>query len=321
MYYHTKSHACWSRSACGVLSFFIILCFFFAAGCAEEETVPKDNAAGKLRDAEPQVLVPKASGTVIYQETDIAVDASNTSQGYVMLKYTGTNEKVKFQIKTPDGTSYTYLVPKTGAYTVYPLSCGNGTYQLTLLEAASVEDDLYAVVFAQDLEVKLADEFLPFLYPNHYVDFSQDSIAVKKGKELAKDCTSDLEVVSYIYEYVTGSITYDDGKARNVAYGYTPDVDDTMKSGTGICFDYAALMSAMLRSQRIPTKLEVGYAGEVYHAWISCYVDEIGWVDNVIEFDGENWSLMDPTLAANNDSTSVREYIGDGSSYIVKYTY
>jgi hypothetical protein len=80
-------------------------------------------------------------------------------------------------------------------------------------------------------------------------------------------------------------------------------------------------MSAMLRSQQIPTRLEVGYAGEVYHAWISCYVDEIGWVDNIISFDGENWSLMDPTLAANNSSSAVEEYIGDGSNYLIKYTY
>ena len=42
-------------------------------------------------------------------------------------------------------------------------------------------------------------------------------------------------------------------------------------------------MSAMLRSQRIPTKLDVGYSGDVYHAWISCYVTEVGWVDNIIE--------------------------------------
>lgn len=54
----------------------------------------------------------------------------------------------------------------------------------------------------------------------------------------------------------------------------------------------------MLRSQGIPTKLEVGYVGEVYHAWISCYVDETGWVDNIIEFDGKDWSLLDPSLGA-----------------------
>lgn len=80
-------------------------------------------------------------------------------------------------------------------------------------------------------------------------------------------------------------------------------------------------MSAMLRSQGIPTKLEVGYVGEVYHAWISCYVDEIGWVDNIIEFDGKNWSLIDPTLGANNKKSDVKKYIGNGHNYLVKYTY
>jgi transglutaminase-like putative cysteine protease len=77
----------------------------------------------------------------------------------------------------------------------------------------------------------------------------------------------------------------------------------------------------MLRTQGIPTRLEVGYSGELYHAWISCYVDEIGWIDNIIEFDGKNWSLMDPTLAANNSGTAVGKYINDGNNYVVKYTY
>ncbi len=88
------------------------------------------------------------------------------------------------------------------------------------------------------------------------------------------------------------------------------DPDETLDTGKGICFDYAALMSAMLRSQRIPTKLEVGYSGDVYHAWISCYVDEIGWVDNIIEFDGKNWSMTYPTLAANNSASDVKKRCG-----------
>ena len=80
-------------------------------------------------------------------------------------------------------------------------------------------------------------------------------------------------------------------------------------------------MSAMLRSQGIPTKLEVGYSGEAYHAWISTYIKESGWVDNIIQFDGNSWTLMDPTLAAGNSADSVKKYIGDGSNYIVKYSY
>ena len=62
-------------------------------------------------------------------------------------------------------------------------------------------------------------------------------------------------------------------------------------------------------------------SGEEYHAWISTYIKDIGWIDNIIEFDGKDWSLLDPTLGANNKSKDVKKYIGDGSKYIVKYTY
>ena len=139
--------------------------------------------------------------------------------------------------------------------------------------------------------------------------------------KLVADTWTDLEVVENIYNYVTQNISYDTDKAESVSYGYLPSVDETLASGTGICFDYAALMSALLRLQKIPTKLQVGYSGDAYHAWISTYVDDTGWVDNIIEFDGKSWQLMDPTLAANNDEASVKEYVGDGSNYVVKYSY
>ena len=44
-------------------------------------------------------------------------------------------------------------------------------------------------------------------------------------------------------------------------------------------------------------------------------------MDNIIEFDGTNWTLMDPTLGASNNKKSVEKYIGDGSNYVVKYSY
>ena len=80
-------------------------------------------------------------------------------------------------------------------------------------------------------------------------------------------------------------------------------------------------MAALLRAQGVPTKLVVGYSGQAYHAWISVYTKETGWVDDIIEFDGNSWSLMDPTLASSNDKNSVKEYVGNGSNYTAKYFY
>lgn len=324
MYSYSKFLRCCYRIVCCVLLSFCCILTACSSSGKEDSQLPGTGTtkASKVpRDNTSKVLSPEASGVTVYTSKVSVTDASNTSEGYVMLQYNGNNEKVKFQIKTPDGIEYTYLVTDYGSYSVYPLAGGNGTYTLTLLESVSVEDDMYAISFTQDIDVSITNEFTPFLYPNHYVNFTSDSKAVAKGESLAEDCYSDLDVVTNVYNYVIKNVSYDTEKAKNVSYGYTPDIDETLNTGKGICFDYAALMTAILRTQQIPTKLEVGYAGEAYHAWISCYVDEIGWVDNIIEFDGKNWSLMDPTLAANNKSSDVKKYIGDGSKYVVKYTY
>lgn len=321
MYSQTSFYKGWLFFAGCMLLFFS----FAVTACSDHTTGSNTHTGtkhtGPLRDNTPEVLIPQASGTIQYTSDVCYIDASNTSEGYVMAQYNGSNEKVKFQITTPDQKEYTYLVTNYGEYEVYPLPGGNGTYTLTLLESVSGEEDLYAISFTQDIDVTVTNEFMPYLYPNKYVDFSAGSKAVDLGKTLAGECYSDLDVVTNIYNYVIENIDYDEKKAENVAYGYTPDINETLTSKKGICFDYAALMSCMLRTQKIPTKLEVGYAGDVYHAWISCYVDEIGWVDNIIEFDGKNWSLMDPTLGANNKNSEVKKYMGDGSRYVVKYTY
>ena len=293
-----------------------VLCSALLCGCGDSGASTADHT-GTPRDNTPQVLVPSADGITVYENEYASIDASHLSEGYVMVSYTGDCDKVKVQITGPDQNTYTYLLSLRNEYTTFPLSAGNGTYRVQVLE--NVSGDSYAVSLTQDVQAELENEFLPFLYPNQYVNFSADSQTVAKGSELAADTWTDLEVVQNIYNYVISNITYDTEKAGNVSYGYLPDVDATLASGKGICFDYAAVMAAMLRSQRIPTKLEVGYAGEVYHSWISCYIDDQGWVDNIVEFNGHEWQLMDPTLAASNDKASVKEYVGDQSHYVVKY--
>lgn len=306
----------YKRALFSTLLFFALSCFLLP-GCSGKKTQP--DHSGPPRDNIPDVLTPSADGAVTYGNEYAVIDASHTAEGYVMVNYTGQNEKVKLQILTPDQKEYTYLLSGRDVFSSFPLSAGDGTYTVQVLE--NIEGDSYALCLSQEIEVTIKDEFNPFLYPNQYVNFTSESAAVAKGAELSKGCYSDLEVIQNVYSYVTENISYDTQKANSVTYGYLPVVDDTLSSGTGICFDYAALMSAMLRSQGIPTKLEVGYAGEALHSWISTYVDDIGWVDNIIEFDGTSWELLDPTLAANNSKKDIKKYIGDGANYTLKYSY
>lgn len=300
----------------------LFLCLFISILLLSGCTSSNQQSANILpRDSTPQVLPTKSLNLKADESDIVSCDFSNVSKGYMHLTYKGTNEKVKYQIIAPNNITYTYLITNCTTPTVFPLSGGNGDYTFMLLESIDAHNNKYAISYTRTMPVVLENEFLPFLTPNVYVNYTLESIVVEQSVSLSQECFCDLDVISNIYHYVIENISYDTDKAQTVAYGYTPNPDETLTSGSGICFDYASLMTAMLRIQRIPTRLEVGYAGEAYHAWISCYIAEIGWIDNIIEFDGKNWSLMDPTLAANNTSSSVKKYIGDGSNYLVKYTY
>lgn len=297
------------------------VCLF--SGCGQQDEAKAASHKGTPRDAAPSVLEPAAAGSTVYGDDQVQIDASNSSSGYFMVKYSGDADLVKLRVTTPDLVSYIYTVSTSGNFDTIPFTEGNGEYKLEILE--HVEADQYATLFTQLITIQISDEYLPFLYPNQFVNFTKDSAVVKKGAELAKETYSDIDVISNIYNYVTKNITYDEQKAEeassSVMSDFIPDLDASLAEGKGICFDYAAIMCAMLRSQKIPTKLEIGYAAETFHAWISTYTKETGWVDKIIEFDGKSWKLMDPTFGANNKSKDVKKFIGDGKNYHTKYVY
>ena len=265
-----------------------------------------------------EVLTPLSSGEITAGSSPLSLDFSHTDQGYFTGMVTGSEKKVNIQVTGPDQTVYHYFIRKPDELTVFPLTAGNGTYVILAFE--QINGDQYAALFSQTLDVTLENEFLPYLYPNQYVNFSDDSQAVHLAAELSADAPDDLEALKTIYHYVTASVSYDTEKAVNVETGYLPDIDETLAAGKGICFDYAALTAAMLRSLSIPTRLEIGYSNDVRHAWIDVYIQSAGWIDNAIEFNGENWNLLDPTFAASaQDAALVSDYIGDNSNYTLQY--
>ena len=272
-----------------------------------------------MQAAVPDILEPFASGELVEENSKARIDYSNTKDGYVMVQYLAeTSKRLKVQIKGPR-TTYTYNITP-GEWAVLPLTDGNGNYQIKVYQ--NVSGNQYSSVLALKLEVKLADEFAPFLRPNQYVDYSEASKAVAKARELTAESEHPLEKVGIIYEYVVKTLSYDREKAKTVKSGYLPVLDTVMEEEKGICFDYAALMTGMLRSLGIPCKMIFGYAGSAYHAWISVWSEDTGWVDGVIFFDGTTWHRMDPTFASSGkQSQSIMNYIGDGKNYSAKYFY
>lgn len=319
----------------------IILCILvFLCGCAPQEaeavtvptvpvTEPAETAppavaseAAALVEAPPPpvsvVLHPKPDGEKEARCEDAVIDYSHAEEGYVMARYTGqTDKRLKIRIHGPT-TTYTYNLPPE-EWTTFPLSDGNGSYQAALY--INTQDIKYALVMTAEFEVTLQDEFAPFLRPNQYVDYENAENTLEMGAKLCEGLDHPLEKVAEVYDFVVGNLTYDAQRAATVKSGYLPVLDDVLAEKKGICFDYAALMAAMLRSQEVPCKLVVGYAGNTYHAWISVWTEEDGWIDGAIFFDGHMWKRMDPTFASSQQrSAEIMDFIEHGT-YTVKYLY
>jgi len=289
------------------------------------ENVEIKDEASALKDAPPVkiefpvLLEATAPGKSVKKNSIAKIDYSNAKDGYVMVQYTDTTDvRLKAQVKGPKST-YTYnITPKEWA--VFPLSEGSGKY--TVAVYSNVSGTKYATVISTSFTATLKDEFSTFLYPNQYIDYSVAPNTVIKAQELTVNLKDPLDKVAAIYDYVVDTLTYDKQKAATVQSGYLPVLDKVLAEKKGICFDYAALMTGMLRSINIPCKLVVGYAGSAYHAWINVWSADEGWIDAAIFFNGTSWQRMDPTFASSgNRSSSIMNYIGDGKNYTEKYLY
>ena len=291
----------------------------------EPATMPIETATAEVEwlvqeplPAAPIILQPEASGTMQLRNESAIIDYSHVENGYVMVFFTGlTQQRLKVLVQGPE-TTYSYNLPAQN-WTVFPLSDGNGSYRVGVYE--NTTGNKYATVLIAAFDVQLLDEFAPFLRPNQYVNYTYAETVTEKGAQLTAGIADPLEKVTAIYHFVISTLTYDQEKAATVKSGYLPDLEKILETETGICFDYAALMAAMLRSQGIPCKLVVGYAGDIYHAWISVWTEDTGWIDGFIFFDGHIWKRMDPTFASSGkDDESILDFIENGT-YTAKYLY
>jgi len=267
-------------------------------------------------------IVATADDTVFSNEkAKIDFTDSNTTGTVKINVAAKTDKKVKVQIEKGD-KKYTYDLNGETKVESFPLQWDNGEYTVKVMIQAS-DPTKYSVALNQKYKLELKDAKSPYLNANQLVNYNKDSKVVKKAEELVKNCKTEMEKVEAIYKFVIESLTYDSQKAATVQSGYLPSVDTIVDSKKGICFDYAAVLAAMLRSQKIPAKLVMGYVKvpdqkeAVYHAWNEFYLTDKGWFKiNEMKFDGKQFERVDPTFdSSNNSNKAVIKFIGDGSNY------
>ncbi|MCH5203229.1 MAG: transglutaminase domain-containing protein [Oscillospiraceae bacterium] len=216
---------------------------------------------------------------------------------------------------------YTFDMVMDGSVQYFPLSCGSGTYTFYVFEI--IEGNNALTPFPQTVNITITNNIKPYTYPNRYVYYSKNSNCVQKAAELCAGKTSDIDKISAIFLYISGNISYDYQLAATVQKGYIPNPDSTLRSKKGICFDYASLMAAMLRSQGIPTRLVIGYASpDIYHAWNEIYTEQTGWITPELFMSRIGYNIADATFYASaSNKKNISDYIMNSTNYSAVYYY
>ena len=211
---------------------------------------------------------PESSGEYIASDGKLIIDASHMDQGYIMCCVSApTSHRLKVRMTYATGAQLDYDLDNDGDYVVFPLQLGSGNYDFALYE--NVSGSKYSAEGKVSLTAQLNDENAAFLVPNQYVDYVRTTNAVLKSDELA----TQGDIYQTVCDFMTNEFSYDFVRAKTIAAGTLPEIEQCFDARSGICQDLSAVMVCMLRVQGIPAKLMIGYADKYYHAWTVAVVD------------------------------------------------
>lgn len=172
------------------------------------------------------------------------------------------------------------------------LTEGPGSYRFDLL----VHEYERKYSLGPQIHIDSIYEINPFLVPGKHIESSNSEI-IDLANIITKDMKSDFEKALGIYEWTEKEITFDYMKYRKHQSG---DYDNsygaiqTMKTRSGVCYDFAAIVTALGRAVGLETKLVTGLVrGDNFsglHAWNEIYIRE------------ENrWLILDATFGSTTN--------------------
>ena len=210
----------------------------------------------------------------------LVVDAGNAAQGYILAR--GKGKQKAAQAARDAGTIQADLRFEHGGG-IRGLSAAARRRQLTVELFENVSGKKYAAEGKVTVRVKLDDPYAPFLGPNQYVHYTQGTEAVKTSMRLRGHDGRSGDLWETIRGYIKANYMYDYVKAAAKLRAAPCRISTAAMKENGNLSGSGGAGGLLLRVQGVPTRLMVGYAGKMYHAW------------NSVVIDGEE-VLYDPTL-------------------------
>lgn len=215
-----------------------------------------------------------------YSSSTYSISKINNSEIVIASNLYGKNMRLMVE-KGSEKYNYSLNNPEERL----PIQLGDGSYTVKILQ--NTTGNKYKVLEKSTLLVKGSNSLDVYLTSSQPVYWKGMDELMSLTNNLTKNLITDSEKVNVIYNYIINNITYDNNKIKTITGEYVPNLEETLSSKTGICYDYAALLAGMLRSQGIHTKLVKGYKNDMkeYHAWNEVLIDE-------------NWVIIDTTYDA-----------------------
>lgn len=240
---------------------------------------------------------------------------------------TGWDEVIMIQKEKENTQEYHYALNETGKWELLPITEGNGSYTINVSYGSDLlETGHSSRQVGGTVNINLSDPDIAFLAPSTVIDYSEDSLCAAKAAQLTQELESDQEKIDTIVNYVADLLTYSEEirMERRQMPNYTfrhYDADQIFLRETGTCGDYAALTTAMLRSQGIPCKYVRGpftnLNGEISdHAWVEVQTGEGQWtridptgVDSIRDAEDKNVQKQIEEALREDDRYQADQYV------------
>ena len=246
----------------------------------------------------------------LFAKSTVDIYTNKLDKGVIGIKCDNDiNKRMKVVIQKGNN-KYTYDI--NNQYEQFPLQMGNGNYTVTCYK--NVSGKSYAMIKQKKVNLNLSNTKTVYLNSIQPIEWETNNESIKFANNLTNKVPKEYSKIITLHKHMveTGYV-YDTNKISRVPITYTPDIEDTYKNKSGICYDFSSLFGAMLRSQGIPTKLVKGYAKGIktYHAWNEVYDStKKEWlvVDTTYDIEYNKVKVKVNMVKKDSDYQKVKEY-------------